>query len=601
MSNDTKHNRTARRLGLVAIVVLACALAYGLGRFGGFGWLDRSVAPEPATVRIETPKATPTTAAGSASAQSDEEIIRQGRQVVRDTKAQREELDRAAAEAAAGLDVATAEPEDLIDALNRAQAAVDAHQAALDEAERAVADVEAAVRVAEANIAELETELLTAQANRPDDLDELRRLGEEWERWRLIAVETANEAESQRRQAAVILSDLLAAVDREAELSVMAEEARRDAAAIAAAIALAESQSQPLAPEEACVGLGGTWRTEGTGYCDLPAPDTAQSGLSSDVREGLPAEGLTHPEVQAQGESLALEVVEKHREAWPWVQAAWDRVDVAFYDGRLPEPCTGARACVLDRRLVWFTLDSVRDADNREHVVLHELGHVGADLPVWSGPLDGFRDHFVGCYSRAADTDRLPEELLVDAVVQAMRFGRAYTGYGYYNGSDPFDTAPGEELDFFGDDNFSGCLVDATAPPEDLMDSIWSSLFECASGRAQDARQSLEQSLDPRRSVPVGMSYYDWDWRQHLEEQGTMRVETRPTGSWASGRDERVLAMCHGIECEYNFGWVCDGWTGFEVDCTDPDAEQIASRYTSDTSTPLTAWAQEVVAVCGES
>lgn len=97
------------------------------------------------------------------------------------------------------------------------------------------------------------------------------------------------------------------------------------------------------------------------------------------------------------------------------------------------------------------------------------------------------------------------------------------------------------------------------------------------------------------------MSYYDWDWRQHLEEQGTMRVETRPTGSWASGRDGRVLAMCHGIECEYNYGWVCDGWTGFEVDCTDPDAEQIASRYTSDTSTPLTAWAQEVVAVCGES
>ena len=205
-------------------------------------------------------------AAGSAGAQSDEEIIQGEKQSIRDTKAQREELDRAAAAAAEGLDAATAEAEDLIDALNRAQAAVDAQQAALDEAERAVDDALAVVREAEERIAELEEELLATQeglreaviesyvsfqapsgtfsvlgndpwqnaheealagfatGSRIDDIDELRRLGEELERWRLLAAEAADEAESHRQQAILILSDLQAATDLEAELSVAAEE-----------------------------------------------------------------------------------------------------------------------------------------------------------------------------------------------------------------------------------------------------------------------------------------------------------------------------------------------------------------------------------------
>ena len=205
-------------------------------------------------------------AAGSAGAQSDEEIIQREKQSIRDTKAQREELDRAAEEATDGLDAATAEAEDLINALNRAQAAVDAQQAALDEAERAVADALAVVGEAEARITELEAELLATQeglkeaviesyvsfqaptgtfsvlgndpwqnareealagfatGSRIDDIDELRRLGEELERWRLRAAEAAAEAEAHRRQAILILSDLQAAADLEAELSVAAEE-----------------------------------------------------------------------------------------------------------------------------------------------------------------------------------------------------------------------------------------------------------------------------------------------------------------------------------------------------------------------------------------
>ena len=205
-------------------------------------------------------------AASPVAAQSDEEIIKDSEKVVRDSEAKREELDRAAEAASENLDAATAEADDLIDALNKAQAAVDAQQTALNEAERAVADAEAVVQEAEAKIAELEEELLATQeglreaviqsyvsfqaptgtlsvlgadpwenareealagfatGSGIDDIDDLRRLGEELERWRLQAAEAADAAQAHRREATLILADLLAAVDREAELSVAAEE-----------------------------------------------------------------------------------------------------------------------------------------------------------------------------------------------------------------------------------------------------------------------------------------------------------------------------------------------------------------------------------------
>ncbi len=203
---------------------------------------------------------------GPAGAQSDEEIIDESRQVVRDTEAQRKALEEAAEAATSNLDAANADAADLIDALNKAQASVDAQQTALDDAERAVADAEAVVLEAEARIDELEAQLIAteqglreaviesyvsfqaptgtfsvlgsdpwqnareealagfATGSRIDDIDELRRLGEELERWRIQAREAADEAESQRREAALILADLRTAVDREAELSLAAEE-----------------------------------------------------------------------------------------------------------------------------------------------------------------------------------------------------------------------------------------------------------------------------------------------------------------------------------------------------------------------------------------
>ena len=198
-------------------------------------------------------------AAGPAAAQTDEEIVN-------DRKARRQELQADAAAANEGLDAATAEAEDLIDALNKAQAAVDAQQTALAEAERAVSDALAILAEAEARIAELEAELVATQESlrqavidsyvsfqapsgtfgvlgadpwenareealagfaaggRIDDIDDLRRLGEELERWRLLASDAADAAEAQRREVALILADLRSAADREAELSLAAEE-----------------------------------------------------------------------------------------------------------------------------------------------------------------------------------------------------------------------------------------------------------------------------------------------------------------------------------------------------------------------------------------
>ncbi len=205
-------------------------------------------------------------AAAPAAAQSDEDIIEQSRQVVRDREARREAASEAAALATENLDAATAEAEDLIDALDKVQKAVDEQQSALDQAERAVADAEAVVREAEVRIAELEAELVATQeglreaviesyvsfqaptgtfsvlgsdpwqnareealtgfatGSRIDDIDELRRLGEELERWRLQAEKAADEAEAHRRAVELILDDLQRAENREAELSVAAEE-----------------------------------------------------------------------------------------------------------------------------------------------------------------------------------------------------------------------------------------------------------------------------------------------------------------------------------------------------------------------------------------
>ena len=197
--------------------------------------------------------------AGPVAAQSDEETIK-------DREARRQELQQAAADASENLDAATAEVDDLIDALNKAQAAVDAQQTALNEAERAVADAEAVVQEAEERIAKLEEELIATQeglreavirsyvsfqtpsgglgvlgadpwdnareealagfatGSGIDNIDDLRRLGEELERWRLRAAEAAAEAEVRRRDATLILADVRVAADREAELSVAAEE-----------------------------------------------------------------------------------------------------------------------------------------------------------------------------------------------------------------------------------------------------------------------------------------------------------------------------------------------------------------------------------------
>jgi hypothetical protein len=203
---------------------------------------------------------------GQVSAQSDEEIISESERIVELREANRKELQRVAEAATENLDAATADAADLVDALNKAQAALDAQQTALNEAEWAVADAEAIVHEAAARIAELENELMAAReglraavvnsyvsfqaptgalsvlgadpwqnahqealagfatGSGIDSLDDLRRLGEELERWRIQATEAAAEAKARRREADRVLADHIDAVNREAALSVAAEE-----------------------------------------------------------------------------------------------------------------------------------------------------------------------------------------------------------------------------------------------------------------------------------------------------------------------------------------------------------------------------------------
>ena len=205
-------------------------------------------------------------AAGPVAAQSEQEKIDESRRIVEDREAQREELQQEAEAATANLDVDTADAAKLVDALNKTQAAVHAQETALKEAERALADAEAVVRDSKARIVELEEELLStrerlraavinsyvsfqaptgtlsvlgadpwetahkealagfATGSGIDDLDDLRRLGEELERWRLQADEAASAAETRRREETLVLAAWHEAANREASLLVQAEE-----------------------------------------------------------------------------------------------------------------------------------------------------------------------------------------------------------------------------------------------------------------------------------------------------------------------------------------------------------------------------------------
>ncbi len=62
-----------------------------------------------------------------------------------------------------------------------------------------------------------------------------------------------------------------------------------DAAAIAAAIELASQQapSEPLSLQEACEGLGGAWREDSRGWCDLPLPSATPVSDTAALHPGM--------------------------------------------------------------------------------------------------------------------------------------------------------------------------------------------------------------------------------------------------------------------------------------------------------------------------
>ena len=213
-------------------------------------------------------------AAGSAQAQDgNDKVIQQSKQTVSESKqrisekeAERKQLQELAEAAAANVDVAQATADDLIAALEAVRASVNAQQEASDNAARAVEEAVATEADAMERIATLEEDLAAAQqslhdaliqsyvtfqtpegslrvlgddpwdnarlealagfatGSQIDSIDELRRLGAELERWRMIAEEATEAARVHQTQADDLQGQLNTAQDREAEFVLDAEE-----------------------------------------------------------------------------------------------------------------------------------------------------------------------------------------------------------------------------------------------------------------------------------------------------------------------------------------------------------------------------------------
>ena len=198
--------------------------------------------------------------------EQSKQTISESTQRIKNREAERNELRQEAEAAAAGLDVAQATADDLIAALEAVRASVNAQQEALDDAARSVAEAEAVQHDAEKRIAALEEELEAAKASlreavvesyvtfqtpsgslsvlgddpwdnareealasfatgsRIDDIDDLRRLGGELERWRLVAEEATASAQERVAQEAELLGQLEYAQLQEARFVLEAEE-----------------------------------------------------------------------------------------------------------------------------------------------------------------------------------------------------------------------------------------------------------------------------------------------------------------------------------------------------------------------------------------
>ncbi|MCY3845855.1 MAG: hypothetical protein OXH69_20200 [Acidobacteria bacterium] len=207
-----------------------------------------------------------------------------------------------------------------------------------------------------------------------------------------------------------------------------------------------------------------------------------------------------------------------------------------FFDRRLPEPCSGAAACVGGDRLL-LTLRAVRD----EETILHELAHVWNNIAsegTWRAIQAGFADHYAGCYSSRAPTpERLQEELLADAMVIAsgatigdFHFG----GYGYYEDS-PWS------------DGFGGCLVDSTKPAPHLLRAIRSELFNCSLD--VEAAQAAAKAQAGSES---GLSLFPSDEELRVDAWANMVPQYCAD---TAAVQEQTLAVLDGVVGRYEVAW----------------------------------------------
>ena len=282
----------------------------------------------------------------------------------------------------------------------------------------------------------------------------------------------------------------------------------------------------------------------------VPTPVEAPPVEAQTVFSPTPTLPTVHPQVQEQGIALVEAVVERYEGAWPWVRNAWARSDVQFFDRQLPEPCSGAVACVGGDQLL-LTLRAVQD----EETVLHELAHVWNNIAAgesWRAIREGFADHYAGCYSsRATTPERLQEELLADAMVIAsgatikiLSFG----AYGYYE-------------DGLWGSGFGGCLVDSSEPAPHLLSAIESELFNC--GFDVEAAQAAAKAHAESESGSL-FSLFRSDEERRVDAWADLVPRHCAD---AAPVQERTLTVLDGIVGRYEVAWpwVRAAWEASEV------------------------------------
>ena len=213
----------------------------------------------------------------------------------------------------------------------------------------------------------------------------------------------------------------------------------------------------------------------------MPSPAAAEEGL-------IPTTTL-HPQVQAQGLEMVTEIAERYSDTWHWPAPGLRAANLRFFE-ELPAECSSAIGCYHQwNGELWLSLDALRleptffNRFSADDIVLHELAHAYTrSNPHGARLLDLFADHYAGCRrdgrsgTHAVDAARLPAELLADTMAMTATENDS-RDYGYFT-----------------EGGFDGCLADSRQPPQELIEAVYGTLFNCQSVAALDAFERIERA-----------------------------------------------------------------------------------------------------------